>query len=134
MKFIIALLFFTSLAFAQENIRKSAEYEKLAVKNYMDKNYSLFLANMKKADEFRPDHPRILYNLAAAYSLNNDKSSALNDLKKLVGMKLYYPVEEDSDFADFRNDTDFKKIMNGLKIIYSPLETANRFLRILKKI
>ncbi|MFZ0456601.1 MAG: hypothetical protein WCE54_14150 [Ignavibacteriaceae bacterium] len=113
MKIIITLLFLTNLVFAQDNYKKSAEYEKLAVKNYLSKNYSLFLANMKKADKLRPDHPRIIYNLAAAYSLNNDKNNALAELKKLIDMKLYYPVEKDSDFAACRNDYDFNNIIKG---------------------
>ncbi len=113
MKFIIAIIFLTNLVLAQDNYKKSAEYEKLAINNYLSKNYDLFLANMKKADELRPNHPRILYNLAAAYSVNNDKNKAFVELQKLIDMKLYYPVEKDSDFAVCWHDADFKNIVEG---------------------
>ncbi|MEJ2613459.1 MAG: hypothetical protein P8Z35_00720 [Ignavibacteriaceae bacterium] len=113
MKFLIAILVCANLIIAQDNYKKSAEYEKLAVNNYLNKNYVLFLANMKKADEFRHNHPRILYNLAAAYSLNNDKKNAFVELQKLVDMKLYYPVEKDSDYAAYWHDADFKSIVEG---------------------
>ena len=113
MKFLIAILLCTNLILAQDNYKKSAEYEQLAMNNYLSKNYGLFLANMKKANEFRPDHPRILYNLAAAYSLNNDKNNSLKVLKRLINMKLYYPAEKDSDFAAYWNDADFKNVLVG---------------------
>ena len=113
MKFLIAILVCTNLIIAQDNYKKSAGYEKLAVNNYLNKNYALFLSNMKKADEFRHNHPRILYNLAAAYSLNNDKKNAFVELQKLVDMKLYYPVEKDSDFAASWHDADFINIVKG---------------------
>jgi hypothetical protein len=113
MKFLITILVCTNLIIAQDNYKKSAGYEKIAVNNYLNKNYVLFLANMKKAGEFRHNHPRILYNLAAAYSLNNDKYNAFAELQKLVDMKLYYAVEKDSDFAAYWKDADFINIVKG---------------------
>ena len=116
MKFLIAILLFTNLVLAQDNYKKSAEYEKLAMNNYLNKKYGLFLDNMIKADEFRHNHPRILYNLAAAYSLNKDKNNAFIELQKLIDMKLYYSVDKDSDFAAYRNDADFIKIVEGFNV------------------
>jgi len=113
-KLILIIIFISNQAFAQEsNYEKSGKYEKKAVENYLDKNYEPFLINMKAAEKLRPNHPRLLYNLAAAYSLNNDKKDALAELQKLVDMKLYYKPEKDSDFADLWNDSEFKNIING---------------------
>lgn len=113
MKLLIAILFLTYIIHAQDNYKRSVEYEKLAMNNYLDKNYVLFLENMKKAEELRPNHPRLLYNLAAAYALNNNKKEAISDLRKLVNMKLYYSVEKDSDFIAVWNDADFNNVIDG---------------------
>ena len=119
-KFLIIILVLTNIIYAQDYYKNSVEFEKLAVNNYLNKNYSLFLANMKKANEFRPNHPRLIYNLAAAYSLNNKKKDALAELQKLINMKLYYPVKNDSDFIAFREDNDFKNIVSKFKKNLAP--------------
>lgn len=110
-KFLIAILFLVNGVHAQDNYTNSVEYEKQAINNYLKKNYNLFLTDMKKAETFRPNHPRLIYNLAAAYSLNNHKIDALNELKKLINMGLYFPVEKDSDFIAFQRDPDFMDIV-----------------------
>ncbi len=115
LKLLLTLLFFSNLVFAQNNYEKSVESEKLAINNYLTKNYNLFLENMKKAEILRPNHPRLLYNLAAAYSLNNNKTDALAELQKLIDMKLYYQVENDSDFTAFKDDADFNDMVDGFK-------------------
>ncbi len=119
-KFILVLFFIYGIAYAQDNYKSSIEFEKLAVKNYLSRNYDLFLLNIKKADELRPNHPRIIYNLAAAYSLNNKKKDALNELQKLINMKLFYPVEKDSDFTALHEDSDFKNIIHKFKENLAP--------------
>jgi hypothetical protein len=111
---IFALLFLSINPFAQTNkYEKSVKHEKEAINNYLNKNYAEFLANMKEAEKLRPNHPRLLYNLAAAYCLNNDKNETFSELQKLVNMKLYYPAEKDSDFAACWNEREFKNIING---------------------
>ena len=113
-KIILITLFIPFLLFSQEsNFEKSAKLEKAAFADYSKKNYDSFLTNMKEAEKLRPNHPRLLYNLAAAYSLNNYRKDALSELKKLVNMKLYFQPEKDSDFVDLWNDIEFKDIITG---------------------
>lgn len=116
-KLALLTIFISGCISAQEsNYERSVKYEKKAVDNYLNRDYDSFLMNMKEAEKLRPNHPRLLYNLAAAYSLNNDKTDALAELRKLVYMKLYYRPEKDSDFVSLWEDSRFKHIIDGFDI------------------
>ena len=54
---------------AQDPPRDGRYYEGVAVRAYRNKDYESFLKNMMLAAQLRPGHPRLMYNLAAAYSL-----------------------------------------------------------------
>ena len=114
--FLIIIFISYNISAQESNYESSVKYEKKAVDNYLNRNYDLFLMNMKEAEKLRPNHPRLLYNLAAAYSLNNDKVNALAELRKLVYMKLYYQPEKDSDFVSLWEDSRFKHIIDGFAV------------------
>jgi len=59
----------------------------------------------------RPNHPRLLYNIAGAYSLNNKSQEALSALNQVAEMGLNYPAEKDADFASVKNSDEFKNIL-----------------------
>ena len=98
-----------AFAFAQDGVKKDARYyEQQAVNAYREKNYSAYLENMKQASALRPDHPRILYNLAGAHALAGDKTEAVKLLARVASMGLYYPAEKDTDFASIKDTAEFK--------------------------
>jgi sugar lactone lactonase YvrE len=95
---------------AQEQPKDGRYYESLALKAYEQKNFSDFLSNMKLAAELRPNHPRLMYNLAGAYSLNAKPSEAIAVLRKAAGMGLVFALDKDTDFDALRALADFKSV------------------------
>ena len=98
--------------FAQANGAKDGRYyEAEAMRAYREKNFSSFLENMKRANELRIRHPRLMYNLAVAYSLNNKPSEALSLLRAVAEMGLVMPAQGDRDLDALSNLDDFKSIL-----------------------
>jgi DNA-binding beta-propeller fold protein YncE len=86
-------------------------YESLAVKAYQSKDYAAFLENMKQAAALRPNHPRLMYNLSAAYALNGRKDEALQWLGRVARMGLVYAAEKDDDFASLKDSREFADVV-----------------------
>jgi hypothetical protein len=96
-------LLFSTLVFAQSDQKDGRYYESLARKAYQEKNYSSFLENMKLASELRPNHPRLMYNLAVAYALNDKPTDAVALLRRTAEMGLIFPAASDHDFDSLRS-------------------------------
>lgn len=122
----VLLLIFQISAFAQpsEPPKDSRAYERLAIKAYQAKDFPAFLENMKEADSLNPNHPRITYNVAIAYTTNGKTSEAIATLNKLAAMKLYYPIEKDDDFASLKNNADFQNIVKKFEANAQPTNKA----------
>jgi sugar lactone lactonase YvrE len=90
-------------------------YEAQARKAYQGKDYASFLENMKAAAGLRPNHPRLMFNLAAAYSLNNRAGEALEWLGRLAGMGLVFPAAADDDFTSIKSSDGFKTILQRIE-------------------
>ncbi|MBK0378854.1 transglutaminase-like domain-containing protein [Mucilaginibacter segetis] len=59
------------------------------------------------------------YNLSCLYSLNNDKAKAFEYLDSAVnyGYMNYSHLQEDSDFANIKNEPEFKKISESMRSV-----------------
>src|ERR1051325_921955 len=82
-------------------------YVEQATKTYKEKNYSAYLENMKLALELRPNHPRLMYNLAGAFALLGNKREALTWLGRVAEMGLIYRAAEDTDFDSLKESPEF---------------------------
>ncbi len=91
-----------------------------SVEAYKAKDFVLFLKRNQQMDSIRPMHPTVLYNLAAAYSLNNQPTEAVATLKKLVVMDNSVVFEEDADFELIRNTSGFE----GVKALKAAQNTS----------
>ena len=109
------LLIICCVALAQTDQKDSRYYETLARKAYQEKNYNSFLANMQMAAELRVNHPRLMYNLAAAYALNSKPTEALSLLKRATDMGLVLPLATDHDFDSLRNLPQFTAILKDIE-------------------
>jgi sugar lactone lactonase YvrE len=109
-----ALLFFAVYGNAQTaaEMSESVKFERQAAADYKAKDYAKFLENLKRADQLRPNHARILYNLADAYALNGKTDEALTILERLAAMGLFFAVEKDDDFKSLFGSQRFKTIQN----------------------
>lgn len=82
-----------------------------SVEAYKAKDYALFLKLNKQMDSIRPSHPTVMYNLAAAYALNNKQAEAIAALEKLVLTDNVVAFEQDADFELIKNSDGFRDIM-----------------------
>jgi hypothetical protein len=110
--FLLIVLFLQSEALRSQDGRTE---EQEARKAYRANDFPTFLAKMKSADELRPNHPRIVYNLASAFSLNAKPAEALQALRRLVAMQLVYSPERDKDFDTLRSRSEFSEILSAFK-------------------
>ena len=97
-----------------EDMVKARQSEQLAVKAYEATSYPEYLTNMQKANAARPNHPRLVYNLASAYAVNGQNDAALDTLDRLAKMGLYFAIEKDDDFKVLIPSHRFKAIQAKL--------------------
>lgn len=90
-------------------------YESLARKAYQEKDYSAFLQNMKMAAELRPNHPRLMFNLAIAYALTGSGSEALQWLDRMTTMGLVFPAEKASEFDSIKSSAEFQAMLKKVE-------------------
>ncbi len=96
-------------------------YTQQAVKAYRAKDFAGYLQNMKQANNLRPNHPTIMYNLAGAYALNANQSEALGLLGKVAAMGLFYPAAEDEDFISIKDSAEFKTLLKSFEANKAPV-------------
>jgi hypothetical protein len=125
---ICLCVFITSFAgdsLAQDNQQKDGRYyESLARKAYQEKDYTSFLENMKVAAQMRPNHPRLMYNLAAAYALTGHQHEALQSLGKMTQMGLVFPADRDTDFDSIKSSPEFQTILKEIERNKSPVMSS----------
>ncbi|HYN86866.1 MAG TPA: SMP-30/gluconolactonase/LRE family protein [Pyrinomonadaceae bacterium] len=106
---LASLLAFTLATARQNGAKRDARfYEQEAAKAHREKNYSAYLENMRAAVALRPEHPRLLYNLAGAHALAGQRADSLRLLARVASMGLYYPAERDADFDSIKDTDEFK--------------------------
>jgi Flp pilus assembly protein TadD len=81
------------------------------------KSYAEAAQNLVIATEVVPDNPRLFFNLARVYSLNNEKGRAIEALKKAVekGFKDQSALESEKDLDSLRNEAGYKRILDDIK-------------------
>ena len=90
------------------------EWYRLSVQAYEAKDYIQFLKAAKEADELRPNHRVLAYNLAAAYALNNEEQKAIETLSKRIA---YYAVDDfskDDDFESIKSHSSFQQLLEQI--------------------
>lgn len=108
----VALLVALAVALSiSVSAQDASSYMDQAVKAYEAKDYPAFLENMRRAAALRPNHPRIIYNLASAYALNGNSAAAVAGLARLASMGLSMPASQDSDFASLASDPSFAEVV-----------------------
>lgn len=122
---VLVLIFQLSiLAQPSEPPKDSRAYERLAIKAYQTKDFPAFLENMRQADSLNPNHPRITYNLAIAYTVNGKTSEAIENLNKLAEMKLVFQIEKDDDFTSLKDNADFQAVVKKFEANAQPTNNA----------
>lgn len=100
------------------------ELQAEALTAYKAKQYAEMEVLLVRAEQLRPQHPRALYNLAAARALQKDAAGAQSYLERLDRMKLAYKFWDDPDFSAFKDQPAFKKLAESFQRHLSPQGTA----------
>ncbi len=104
-----------------------------STKAYQNKNMPLFLSLCQTQDSIRPSHPKILYNLACAYALNNRPQDAIATLTKLVLMNNATSFENDEDFVSLRSLTAYKELITLKSKLSQPVKNSKKIIELSEK-
>ncbi|MBS1794999.1 MAG: hypothetical protein JSS81_14155 [Acidobacteria bacterium] len=107
-------------------LRESARLEREAAAAYKARDYAKFLETIDRAAALRPNHARLLYNLAAAESLNDKPAAALAILERLAAMGLVFAVEKDDDFKSLFAEPRFAAVRDAFARNRTPTGRAAR--------
>lgn len=109
-------------SFAQTEQPKDVRYyTEQAIKAYKEKNYTAYLENMKMALKLRPNHSRLMYNLASAQALVGNKAEALMWLARVAEMGMIYPADKDGDFVSIKETNEFRAILKKFEDNKAPV-------------
>jgi hypothetical protein len=92
-----------------------------AQKAYKEKDYKNFLSLYRQMERLLPHNRVVLYNLAAAYSLNKDKENTLLCLKRTLPVNAADTLGKDPDFQWLRLDPEFKRLVAASADLRKPL-------------
>jgi WD40 repeat protein len=121
----IAVVLATGFFAAGATVQDARSYEEQAVKAFTAKDYPAFLSAVQKAAELRPNHPRLLTNLARAFALNGNRTEALKTLKLLTQMGLAAPIAKDESLASLRDAPEFDEIAAAFEANTRPIGTTS---------
>lgn len=124
--FLLTIVGIPLFAQTNEEMVKARQAEQAAMKAYRAKDNVEFLAQMKLANASRPNHSRIIYNLAVAYAMNGQPDSSLDSLERLAKMGLYFDVAKDEDFKALAENERFKKIVAMFLGNKKPINASTR--------
>lgn len=124
---LILFSFLAAAAAAQsaDDLAKSRDFENKAGAAYNVGDFSAFLLNMQKANELRPNHPRIIYNLADAYAIKGNIDKAITLIRRMALMGLYFPLEKDDDFKSLGPDK-LRYAVSLMEKNHRPLNASTR--------
>lgn len=108
--FLFLSVFASVALFAQtpEEMATAQAAEQAARKAFAEKAFPEFLKQITTANASRPNHPRIIYNLATAHALNGENDKALSLIERLAKMGLGFAVEKDPNFQPIADNERFR--------------------------
>jgi hypothetical protein len=116
---------FTCLLAAEHSPAQSVrEVNKAALEAHGRKDWPAYLESMTKLDALRPNHPRVLFNLAGAQALAGRGDEALATLERLAATGVVMPVAKDDDFATLRESPRFAAVVTRVEKNGAPVGSA----------
>jgi hypothetical protein len=96
---VSALLVVGIFAQTTADINSAREFEAKAFEAYRTQDFPVFLENMRQAEKLRPNHPRLMFNLAVALARSGNTGEMVKMLDRLTAMGLVIDVDPaDPDF------------------------------------
>jgi len=97
-----------------------------AMKAYNEKNYPGYLEGIAESLRHFPNHPLLLYRLAAAYALNGMPLKGMPFLRQTASMGLVFDIWNNIDFRSLQRRPEYKKIMDLYARNAAPLKGSRR--------
>jgi hypothetical protein len=117
--FVLAVM--VHVARAGDEPKTARYYRQQAALAYKAKDYAAAAENFNKALELIPDHPTLLYNLAAVSALQGKKSESLAFLSRVAEMGLALHPEKDADFDAIKDSAEFRNILRKFESNKQPV-------------
>ncbi|MBI2212931.1 MAG: SMP-30/gluconolactonase/LRE family protein [Acidobacteria bacterium] len=125
MKTLASLFLVVCLAGTQASSAESVrEINKAALDAHGRQDWPAYLESMTKLDTLRPNHPRVLFNLAGALARANRSDEALAMLERLAATGVVMPVVNDDDLALLRESPRFAAVVERMAKSAAPVGTA----------
>jgi len=134
--FCLSLIIFlgsTSICQTASEMKTAGEAERAATAAYRNKAFSEFLQHMEIANRNRPNHPRLIYNLAIAFALNGRTDDALESLERLTKMGLAYAFDKNEDLKTIRDNERFEKAVAAVAANLKAINASTRVLELSDK-
>ncbi|XWN37065.1 MAG: hypothetical protein ROO71_14035 [Balneola sp.] len=110
---IISVFLFLSSSLSAQST--AGEYYQSANKAFEEKDYPTFLAHLEKANELRPNHRTILYNLAVAQTLNQQFEKAIETLEYRASFYAVNDFDDDEKFNPLKELTTYQRILSHIE-------------------
>ena len=107
--FLAAIFFCPLIAWAQ--IDSLMIYYRSGAKAYELQDYESFYRAMERANQIRPGHPTLTYNLACGAALTGKPALAISVLKDFVLMNALHDFQADSDFISLRKHAAYQELI-----------------------
>lgn len=131
---ILAFFAFSVLAQTADQMAQAVKAEEAARDAYKTKAFPEFLTQMETANRSRPNHPRLVYNLAVALALNGKTAPALEQLDRLAAMGLTYSLDKDEDLGALAISEKFAAIQARMAENRKPVNESVRALSLPDKL
>lgn len=134
---LVAVFFVLCLGqtFSQEKNWRA--YEQAARSAYKSGNTTDFVSNLEQALALKPNHTRLMYNLAVGYAAKARYSEALGMLEKVAATGMVYPAAKSPSFAVLRDSTAFKaqfaRLVQRFEESAKPTNTSTEAFRLAEK-
>lgn len=109
---IFLLVLFTCVNVSAQTT--AGEEYQLALEAYDAENYSSFLTHIQKANELRPNHRVILYNMAIAYVLNELPVKAIETLKYRSSFYALNDFDQDEKLAPLKSLPQYRQLLSQI--------------------
>lgn len=107
-------------------MKAAGDAERAATAAYRSKDHPVFLQQIEIANRNRPNHPRIIHNLAIAYALNGRADDALASLERLAAMGLGYAFDKNDDLASLRESERFADVVAKVATNLKPVNASTK--------
>ncbi len=112
-------------------------YEQAARTAYKSGNMADFARNLEQALTLKPNHPRLMYNLAVGYTAEAKYDAALRLLEQVAATGMVYPAAKSPSFAVLRDSLPFKAQFDAcckrFEASTKPIGTSSEAFRLAEK-